>query len=556
MEEISFPDVTFLEAVGMHEPPIVELRRILVMTINKAIIPMNAYALLYEQFVPIIQIDQSTFPKELESKGLTPRELKEKIEMYEEMQENIKLQLPSSIIIGLFNVSTDNLKQKIIKKCKVLSVTVLDLLAKLLRKHADDACEEYKNISRKLFERSNCIEEVVEKREWIKTIPGRMEEYMGLATQAMEDYNLIEGFNYNLSNEDFNIKWNTVGWPRKINIQIENALQTLLEEEEKYRKLQITDQSHFSDKIDLISMHVANIPGLTDIGKAHEYANHCRRLFKELKEAQAEAVKYNGREKLFGMAITSYDKLHELIKDFEPYRQLWVTVSDWLRWHDSWMNDPLLYVDADMVEKNVTESYRIMHKCYKMFYDVPGIGHVAETVKEMIENFKPHIALIQSLRNPGMKQRHWDMLALEIGFLVNLKSEVTFAKCLDMKLQDHVEVIQKIADIAGKEYSIEKIIEKMATEWENVNFEVLPYKNTGTHIIKVGEEIGQMMDDHIVLTQGLSFNPYKKPFEEQIKQWETTLTTAQVWIESFIFLFFSFFHFYFFILNLKKFCSI
>ena len=38
------------------------------------------------------------------------------------------------------------------------------------------------------------------------------------------------------------------------------------------------------------------------------------------------------------------------------------------------------------------------------------MGVVANTVKKMIEDFKPHIGLIQGLRNPGMKQRHWDMV--------------------------------------------------------------------------------------------------------------------------------------------------
>ncbi len=61
--------------------------------------------------------------------------------------------------------------------------------------------------------------------------------------------------------------------------------------------------------------------------------------------------------------------MNKLLKDFEPYRNLWVTTSDWLRWHDSWMNDPITLIDAENIEKNVTESYKAMHKAIKQFQE-------------------------------------------------------------------------------------------------------------------------------------------------------------------------------------------
>ncbi len=67
-----------------------------------------------------------------------------------------------------------------------------------------------------------------------------------------------------------------------------------------------------------------------------------------------------------------YDKLNKLGKDFEPFRNLWITVSDWLRWHESWMNDPLTSIDAEAVEKNVNDAYKTMHKSVKIFQDIPG----------------------------------------------------------------------------------------------------------------------------------------------------------------------------------------
>ena len=61
-----------------------------------------------------------------------------------------------------------------------------------------------------------------------------------------------------------------------------------------------------------------------------------------------------------------------LSKDFEPFRALWVTASDWMRWHEGWMNDPLVAIDADVVDKNINESFKNMHKAVKVFQDTPG----------------------------------------------------------------------------------------------------------------------------------------------------------------------------------------
>lgn len=59
-------------------------------------------------------------------------------------------------------------------------------------------------------------------------------------------------------------------------------------------------------------------------------------------------------------------------------------------------------------------------------------------------------------------------------------------------------------------------------------FEVMPYKETGTYILKSPDEASQLLDDHIVMTQSMAFSPYKKPFEERISKWESKLKMTQV----------------------------
>lgn len=68
----------------------------------------------------------------------------------------------------------------------------------------------------------------------------------------------------------------------------------------------------------------------------------------------------------------------------------------------------------------------------------------------------------------------------------------------------------------------------MQREWESVTFEVLAYKETGTYILKSPDEASQLLDDHIVMTQSMSFSPYKKVFEDRIGTWESKLRMTQV----------------------------
>ncbi|KAK2170975.1 hypothetical protein NP493_1117g00049 [Ridgeia piscesae] len=527
MEDIFFSGTPLLESVGEHEPPVDELRKTIVSSINKAFIPLKAYAKQYIKYLELQNLNIVDYVATYQSENHTAAEVKQEVENHLQEKEVLENTLPSHIIIGPFYVNTDGVRTNLAKKRKALSNAVLELLALQLRKQADDACEIFKSISRKLLDRPNCVEELAEMREWMKTIPDVLAEHTELIDKAMSDYELIEEFYYNLSADDFQAKWTAVGWPYKIEQQMEQTEAQLEEDEERFRKLQLQDQANFNDRLDTLFMVVAGMAAHNDISKSHEIANEVRRIHKQLKEAQTWSTTYNNRERLFSMPVTNYEKLSKLIKDFEPFKNLWITVSDWLKWYDSWMHDPLTSIDAETVEKNVSDAYKTMHKSVKIFQDIPSVADVAKEIKGYIEDFKPNIPLIQGLRNPGMRHRHWEQLSGELGFQVMPKANLTFNKCLDMKLGDHIGVISKIAEVAGKEYAIEQALDKMENEWNPVNFEILAYKETGTYILKASEDVSQLLDDHIVMTQSMSFSPFKKPFEERISTWESKLRTTQ-----------------------------
>lgn len=92
----------------------------------------------------------------------------------------------------------------------------------------------------------------------------------------------------------------------------------------------------------------------------------------------------------------------------------------------------------------------------------------------------------QALRNPGMRQRHWDQLGQLLGQTIDpTAAGFTLAKAEEQGLLVHMASISKVADVASKEYSIEQALDKMGRDWEAAELTVLPYRETGTFVVKV-----------------------------------------------------------------------
>lgn len=140
-----------------------------------------------------------------------------------------------------------------------------------------------------------------------------------------------------------------------------------------------------------------------------------RRVWKTLKEAQEQGQLLNQRQKLFELPVVPFEAIIKLIKEFEPYKNLWITASDWLRAYDMWMDNPLVNVDGEAIERNVNEMYKIMVKSIRVFTDIVAVQNVAIEIRKQIDEFRPLIPLIQAVRSQGMRARHWEQIKEATG---------------------------------------------------------------------------------------------------------------------------------------------
>ena len=78
-----------------------------------------------------------------------------------------------------------------------------------------------------------------------------------------------------------------------------------------------------------------------------------------------------------------------------------------------------------------------------------------------LEDFQKHIPLITAMRNPGLRDRHWERITNAVGFPVKADAGFSLNRALQLNLPKYMTEIEEMSEYASKEYSLEKTLDKM-----------------------------------------------------------------------------------------------
>jgi len=94
----------------------------------------------------------------------------------------------------------------------------------------------------------------------------------------------------------------------------------------------------------------------------------------------------------------------------------------------------------------------------------------------LIESFKKRIPELLALGDLALKRRHWKEISNIVGFVMFPDQNLTLKKVLKLNLGKFLPQFEIIKDGASKENNLDKRLNTMIMEWEDLNFTILDYK--------------------------------------------------------------------------------
>jgi dynein heavy chain, axonemal len=454
-------------------------------------------------------------------------EYEREVKKYQKLVRDITYNLNKVVRIGMFEVHCDELIRTLAKRAETILGKLLD---RMLSDHFainKQLCDEFESIAEKCLTTPSNTAHLMELKAAVQKAENEtiyeLEKKLFQARIRLEfllDHSTFNAVQIRSNNDTFS-------WNDRLP-QVFEEHQTIIEEKTtQFQEALKLKRERFIEELENYSKQVEELSASGDIVELPRYYKKAGILNQKLTQANERIEAFNQEEEAYGWELTQYPLRLQTFNILKPFENLYEIGVEFDKKYLDWMEGPMHKVDPETVEKDVNEYWKQLYKLERTFQNQPAARKMAVKVRTKVQDFKEYLPLVKTLFNPGMRDRHWDMISDVIGYQFKPNDDTNLQRVIDLNLNEHIPKFESISEAASKEYSLEKVLLAMKKAWKDQEFIMLPYRETGTHILSSVDDIQTLLDEHIVKVQTMRGSPFIKPFEEDILEFERTLVLLQ-----------------------------
>jgi dynein heavy chain len=134
------------------------------------------------------------------------------------------------------------------------------------------------------------------------------------------------------------------------------------------------------------------------------------------------------------------------------------------------------------------------------------------------------LPLISELRDPAMRDRHWDAIRTKSKSNFVVDDKLILQDIYSLNLQDIKEDVEEISDQPKQEAKMEKTLAKLEETWKDIKFEFYQHKNTDIYLIRLTDENFDLLEENTNQASSMQSSRYIATFESEVERWTKSLS--------------------------------
>ena len=257
----------------------------------------------------------------------------------------------------------------------------------------------------------------------------------------------------------------------------------------------------------------------------------------ELKKAFFE-INFRG-ENMFGLKNQKYPELEVTNDQIQNLNKLYALYNHVNEVTANWEEEAWSEIQVQNIRDWEDLVLKFSESCTKLPRSLRE-WQAYKDLKEKIENYKNVFPYIKELKEPMIKNRHWELLIEVTNNKLNYQQpdNFYFKELIDANLMVYVDDVEDIIDSAKKQDKIEKTKNEIKFDWHKKEFLFKEWGLKRKVPILAGacvEEIQEKLEEDISTLSGLGAMRHVGPFKEEVQGLQEMLidiqTSLDLWVK-------------------------